>query len=197
MLKAYSILNPAVGYCQAQAPIAAFLLMHLPAEQAFWCFVSICDKYLLGYYKPGMEMLQRDAGMLKGLLKKTSPQVYRHLEKYKVEPLLYMTEWFLCAMTRTLPWDTLLRVWDIFLCEGVKILFKVALVIIGASLSSHKVRKTCKGLCETLEVLRSPPSYVLETGFIMHHILRINLTREDFEIEHEKQAKLHRKTKSP
>lgn len=46
LLKAYSILNPKVGYCQAQAPIGAFLLMHLPAEQAFWCFVSVCDKYL-------------------------------------------------------------------------------------------------------------------------------------------------------
>lgn len=44
VLKAYSVLNPKVGYCQAQAPIAAFLLMHMPAEQAFWCFVSVCDK---------------------------------------------------------------------------------------------------------------------------------------------------------
>lgn len=46
VLKAYSVLNPKVGYCQAQAPIAAFLLMHMPAEQAFWCFVSVCDKYV-------------------------------------------------------------------------------------------------------------------------------------------------------
>lgn len=44
VLKAYSILNPRVGYCQAQAPIAAFLLMQMPAEHAFWCFVSVCDK---------------------------------------------------------------------------------------------------------------------------------------------------------
>lgn len=46
VLKAYSLLNPKVGYCQAQAPIAAFLLMHMPAEEAFWCFVSVCDKYV-------------------------------------------------------------------------------------------------------------------------------------------------------
>lgn len=70
-------------------------------------------------------MLQRDAGMLNALLKKTAPSVYRHLQKHKVEPLLFMTDWFLCAMTRTLPWDTLLRVWDCFLCEGIKVLFKV------------------------------------------------------------------------
>lgn len=49
VLKAYSVLNPKVGYCQAQAPIAAFLLMHMPAEQAFWCFVSVCDKYVLQF----------------------------------------------------------------------------------------------------------------------------------------------------
>jgi len=54
VLKAYSILNSNVGYCQAQAPLAAFLLMHMPAEQAFWCLVSICDKYLAGYYSQGM-----------------------------------------------------------------------------------------------------------------------------------------------
>ena len=54
MLKAYSIHNPVDGYCQAQAPIAAVLLMHMPAEQAFWCLVSICEKYLPGYYSVGL-----------------------------------------------------------------------------------------------------------------------------------------------
>ncbi|XP_059620935.1 TBC1 domain family member whacked [Phlebotomus argentipes] len=196
VLKAYSILNPQIGYCQAQAPIAAFLLMHLPAEQAFWCFVSVCDKYLKDYFKPGMEMLQRDAAMLMALVKKTSPNVYRHLQKHKVEPLLFMTDWFLCAMTRTLPWDTLLRVWDCFLCEGIKIIFKVALVILGASLGPRSVRKASAGLCETLEVLRSPPEKVLDENFIMHHVLNMNISREDFEREHQKQAELHRKGKS-
>lgn len=54
ILKAYTIHNPRDGYCQAMAPIAAVLLMHMPAEQAFWCFVSICEKYVQGYYSPGL-----------------------------------------------------------------------------------------------------------------------------------------------
>lgn len=143
-----------------------------------------------------MEMLQRDAAMLNALVKKTSPSVYRHLDKHKVEPLLYMTDWFLCAMTRTLPWDTLLRIWDCFLCEGIKVIFKVALVILGASLGQHKIRKSCNGLCETLEVLRSPQQKILSEDFMMHHITRLNLTVDDFKIEHERQALAHRKTKS-
>ena len=60
MLKAYSIHNPVDGYCQAQAPIAAVLLMHMPAEQAFWCLVSICEKYLPGYYSIGLVCVYRD-----------------------------------------------------------------------------------------------------------------------------------------
>lgn len=107
-----------------------------------------------------------------------------------------MTDWFLCAMTRTLPWDTLLRIWDCFLCEGIKVVFKVALVILGACLTSAKVRKQCNGMCETIAVLRSPPPKYLSEEFIMHHIMRLNLTVEDFKIEHERQATLHRKTKS-
>ncbi|KAH8394523.1 hypothetical protein KR215_002942 [Drosophila sulfurigaster] len=196
VLKAYSIYNPKVGFCQAQAPIAAFLLMHLPAEDAFWVFVSVCDVYLQDYFIPGLEVIQNDAGILEGLLKKTCPPVYRHLQKHKVEPLLYMTDWFLCALTRTLPWETLLRVWDCFLAEGIRVIFKVALVIIGASLSRHKVRKTCTGLCETLAVLRSPPEHIMEEEFIINNMMRLNLRVEDFQIEHTRQKARRAKQKA-
>uniref|UniRef100_A0A182JR71 Rab-GAP TBC domain-containing protein n=1 Tax=Anopheles christyi TaxID=43041 RepID=A0A182JR71_9DIPT len=183
VLKAYSVYNPTVGYCQAQAPIAAFLLMQLPSEQAFWCFVAICDKYLENYFTPGLEMLQRDAGMLNRLLKKTSPAAYRHLQKHNVDPLLYMTDWFLCAMTRTLP------------CGHTAARVGLFSLRRGATLGPQKVRSQCNGLCETLAVLRSPPKKFLEEDFIMHHIFRLNITIEDFHREHKKQEMLHRKAK--
>lgn len=158
-------------------------------------FSPIC-RYLEDYFITGLEVLQNDAGILEGLLKKTCPPVYRHLQKHRVEPLLYMTDWFLCAMTRTLPWETLLRVWDCFLAEGIRVIFKVALVILGASLNSHKVRKQCNGLCETLEVLRSPPDNVLDEDFIINHMQRLNLRVEDFQIEHTRQKARRAKQKA-
>ena len=36
-----------------------------------------------------------------------------------VQATFYAVEWFLCAYTRTLPWETVLRIWDMFLCEGL------------------------------------------------------------------------------
>lgn len=187
VLKAYSILNSKVGYCQAQAPIAAFLLMHMPAVQAFWCLVAVCDKYLSGYYSQGMETLQRDGDILFALLKRVSPVAYKHLKKQKMEPILYMTEWFLCVYTRTLPWESILRIWDMFLCEGVKIIFKVGLVLLKGCLGRTSVTKKCPTMYETLQILRNPPSEIMEEEVLVYEIHKLNITEEDFEYEHQKQ----------
>ena len=50
VLKAYTVYNPTEGYCQAQAPIAAALLMNMPAQEAFWCLVCICENYIPGIH---------------------------------------------------------------------------------------------------------------------------------------------------
>lgn len=65
------------------------------------------------------EAIQLDGEILYALTRRVSPLVYRHLEKHKMEPILYMTEWFMCAFSRTLPWASVLRVWDMFLCDGL------------------------------------------------------------------------------
>ncbi|XP_075219488.1 TBC1 domain family member whacked [Lycorma delicatula] len=200
VLKAYSVLNPEVGYCQAQAPLAAFLLMHMPAEEAFWCLVSICDKYLAGYYSQGMRTLLIDGEILFGLLKKVCPTVHKHLKKQKIEPILYMTEWFLCVFTRTLPWPTILRVWDMFLCEGVKIVFKVGLVLLKYSLgdrSMSSLKKNCPTMYETVEALRNPPAKIMEEDFLVKQVLRLKITDDDFTHEHKQQTARHKaKTQS-
>lgn len=186
VLKAYSIYNPSVGYCQAQAPVAALLLMNLPTEKAFWCFVSICDKYLTGYYSSGMQAIQLDGDILFGLLKRVSPNAYKHLKKQSIEPILYMTEWFLCAFTRTLPWPTVLRIWDMFVCEGVKVLFKVGLVLLKNVLTDT-ARKKCPSMYETLTLLKELPSDITNEAFLIPQVLQIDISEEVMAKEHRKQ----------
>ncbi|XP_074192870.1 carabin isoform X3 [Rhinolophus sinicus] len=117
VLKAYTLYRPEQGYCQAQGPVAAVLLMHLPPEEAFWCLVQICELYLPGYYGPHMEAVQLDAEVFMALLRRLLPRVHKHLQQVGVGPLLYLPEWFLCLFARSLPFPTVLRVWDAFLSE--------------------------------------------------------------------------------
>ncbi|DAA13564.1 carabin [Bos taurus] len=119
VLKAYTLYRPEQGYCQAQGPVAAVLLMHLPPEEAFWCLVQICEVYLPGYYGPHMEAVRLDAEVFMALLRRLLPRVHKHLQKVGVGPLLYLPEWFLCLFARSLPFPTVLRVWDAFLSEAL------------------------------------------------------------------------------
>uniref|UniRef100_A0A8C7NHZ9 TBC1 domain family, member 10b n=1 Tax=Oncorhynchus mykiss TaxID=8022 RepID=A0A8C7NHZ9_ONCMY len=163
VLKAYTVYRPEEGYCQAQAPVAAVLLMHMPAEHAFWCLVQICETYLPGYYSAGLEAIQLDGEIFFSLLRRVCPMAYRHLKKFKIDPILYMTEWFMCVFSRTLPWSCVLRVWDMFFCEGVKIVFRVGLVLLKQMLGSVDKLREVQGMYETMERLRNiPPESVRE-----------------------------------
>ncbi|XP_063769450.1 TBC1 domain family member 10A [Pseudophryne corroboree] len=184
VLKAYTLYRPDEGYCQAQAPIAAVLLMHMPAEQAFWCLVQICEKYLPGYYSEKLEAIQLDGRILFSLLRKVSPVAYKHLSKQKIDPILYMTEWFMCAFSRTLPWSSVLRVWDMFFCEGVKIVFRVALVLLKYSLGSSEKLKSCQGQYETMESLRAIDPKYMHESFLIPEIVELTVTERDVEREH-------------
>lgn len=194
VLKAYTLYRPEEGYCQAQAPIAAVLLMHMPAEEAFWGLVQICEKYLPGYYSAGLEAIQLDGEILFALLRRVSAVAYKHLKKHKIDPVLYMTEWFMCAFSRTLPWASVLRVWDMFFCEGVKIIFRVGLVLLKNMLGSSDKLKVCQGLYETMELLRTVEPRYMQEGFLMREIIELQVSERDIEKEHLVQLKRWKET---
>ncbi|KAM4597719.1 TBC1 domain family member 10B isoform 1-T3 [Polymixia lowei] len=183
ILKAYTIYRPDEGYCQAQAPVAAVLLMHMPAEQAFWCLVQICEKYLPGYYSAGLEAIQLDGEIFFSLLRRTCPMAYRHLKKFKIDPILYMTEWFMCIFSRTLPWSSVLRVWDMFFCEGVKIVFRVGLVLLKQMLGSVEKLRELQGMYETMERLRNISPDMIREDLLVQEIVSLPVTEALIERE--------------
>lgn len=195
ILKAYTIYRPDEGYCQAQAPVAAVLLMHMPAEQAFWCLVQICDKYLPGYYSAGLEAIQLDGEIFFALLRRASPLAHRHLRRQRIDPVLYMTEWFMCIFARTLPWASVLRVWDMFFCEGVKIIFRVALVLLRHTLGSVEKLRACQGMYETMEQLRNLPQQCMQEDFLVHEVTSLPVTEALIERENAAQIKKWRETR--
>uniref|UniRef100_A0A1I7UK72 Rab-GAP TBC domain-containing protein n=1 Tax=Caenorhabditis tropicalis TaxID=1561998 RepID=A0A1I7UK72_9PELO len=184
LLKAWTVLHPEEGYCQGQAPIAAVLLMHMPVRDAFYCFVQICHKYLPGYYSSGLEAVQVDGDILVKLMKDKTKLTYRHFKANGVDPALYMIEWFMCVFCRTLPWPTVLRVWDMFLCEGVKILFKVALVLLKYGLGTPSQIKQFPDMPSIVTRLRSLPAEIVEEEFIVQKIGEITLNDTEMEKLH-------------
>ncbi|KJH48804.1 TBC domain protein [Dictyocaulus viviparus] len=190
LLKAWTILHPEEGYCQGQAPVASVLLMHMPLRDAFYCFVQICHRYLTDYYSPGLEAVQVDKDILVQLLKEKSRISYQHLKKHDVDPALYMVEWFMCVYCRTLPWPTVLRVWDMFLCEGPKVLFKVAIVLFKYGLGTKEQCKQYPDLHSIVTRLKNLPQQITAEDFLVEKVCQLNLNDADLEKIHFRALKL-------
>ncbi|XP_051925192.1 uncharacterized protein tbc1d10c isoform X2 [Hippocampus zosterae] len=193
VLKAYTQYQPEEGYCQAQGPVAAVLLMNMPAE-AFWCLVQISEYYLPGYYGPLLEGVLFDASVLTWVLKKTCPSAYKHLQRHAVEPLMFATDWLMCLFTRHLPFNALLRVWDLFFCNGVRVLLQVAVVLVRRVLGRAEQRKRCQGQMETLQRLRDVRCEVQkEDDTFIAEVCAVPLTSSDLEKHTEKELLKWRK----
>ncbi|KAM9834719.1 uncharacterized protein tbc1d10c isoform 1-T1 [Syngnathus typhle] len=188
VLKAYTQYQPGEGYCQAQGPVAAVLLMNMPAEEAFWCLVQISEHYLPGYYSPLLEGVLFDATVLTWVLKKTCPSAYKHLRRHEVEPLMFATDWLMCLFTRHLPFNALLRVWDLFFCNGVRVLLQVAVVLVRRVLGRAEQRKQCQDQMETLQRLRDVRCEVeKEDDAFIAEVCAVPLSSSDLEKHTEKE----------
>ncbi|VVB02689.1 unnamed protein product [Arabis nemorensis] len=130
LLTAYARHNPSVGYCQAMNFFAALLLLLMPEENAFWSLVGIIDDYFNDYYSEEMIESQVDQRVLEELVRERFPKLVHHLDYLGVQVACVTGPWFLSIFINMLPWESVLRVWDVLLFEGNRVmLFRTALAL--------------------------------------------------------------------
>ncbi|NXB72958.1 TBD2A protein, partial [Donacobius atricapilla] len=131
VLLAFSWHNPAIGYCQGLNRLAAVALLVLEDEEsAFWCLVYIVENLMpADYYSDTLITSQVDQRVFKDFLSEKLPRLMAHFEQYRIDVSLITFNWFLVAFVDSLVSDILLRVWDAFLYEGTKVIFRYALAI--------------------------------------------------------------------
>uniref|UniRef100_A0A671MW09 TBC1 domain family member 4 n=1 Tax=Sinocyclocheilus anshuiensis TaxID=1608454 RepID=A0A671MW09_9TELE len=135
LLKAYSLLDPEVGYCQGLSFVAGVLLLHMSEEDAFHMLKFLMyDTGLRKQYRPDMIILQIQMYQLSRLLHDYHRELYTHLEQYEISPSLYAAPWFLTAFASHFPLGFVARVFDMLFLQGSEVIFKVALSLLG----SHK-----------------------------------------------------------
>ncbi|XP_061100797.1 TBC1 domain family member 1 isoform X3 [Conger conger] len=135
LLKAYSLLDPEVGYCQGLSFVAGVLLLHMGEEEAFAMLKFLMfDMGLRKQYRPDMIILQIQMYQLSRLLHDYHRELYLHLEQQEIGPSLYAAPWFLTAFASHFPLGFVARVFDMLFLQGSEVIFKVALSLLG----SHK-----------------------------------------------------------
>ncbi|KAF9525807.1 rab-GTPase-TBC domain-containing protein [Crepidotus variabilis] len=132
VLIAYSRRNPAVGYCQGMNLITStLLLVHADEEEAFWMLAAIVEKILPeDFFSPSLLPSRACPLVLIDYVQEYTPNLHSHLTELGIDLGAICFSWFLSLFTDCLPVETLFRIWDVFLVDGLDVLFRIALAIL-------------------------------------------------------------------
>ncbi|CAF3794275.1 unnamed protein product [Rotaria sordida] len=131
VIKAYSLFDREVGYCQGIGFIVGLLLMHMPEEEAFAVLVSIMQDFSMrDMYKPDMFCLCLCMYQLECMIQEFLPNLYRHFQTENFNTSMYASSWFLTLFTTQFPLNIVSHVMDLFLSEGIEIIFRIAIALL-------------------------------------------------------------------
>ncbi|KAG6897016.1 hypothetical protein C0992_004661 [Termitomyces sp. T32_za158] len=166
VLVAYSRRNPAVGYCQGMNLITStLLLVHADEEEAFWTLAAIVERILPeDFFSPSLLPSRACPLVLLDFVQEHIPKLYAHLTKLDVDLPAICFSWFLSLFTDCLPVETLFRVWDVFLVDGLDVLFRVALGILR---SNEQELLQCESIPAVYVSLENLPTRMWEADKVL------------------------------
>ncbi|XP_039524531.1 USP6 N-terminal-like protein isoform X2 [Pimephales promelas] len=171
VLTAYSVYNTEVGYCQGMSQITALLLIYMNEEDAFWALVKLLSGQrhnMHGFFIPGFPKLMRFQEHHDRILQKMMPKLKQHLDNQEVFTSLYTMKWFFqCFLDRT-PFTLTLRIWDIYILEGERVLTAMSYTI----LKLHKktlLKLSMEDLVKFLQVTLSK-DFCFEDDFVIEQL---------------------------
>ena len=131
VLSNYSKYNKVLGYVQGMGYLAAIFLLYMDEESSFYMLHSLVKNYgFEGLYKEGFPDLKKKFYVLLNLEKKFIPKIYDIFKRDGVFISIYASEWFLCLFTKDLKPSILVRIFDVFLFEGFKVIYRFALAFL-------------------------------------------------------------------
>ena len=132
ILISLGFVRPEIGYCQGMNFIAGALVNLIDDEEkCFWIFLAFIDNIHLNllYLKNMPDFLIR-VYQLKHFIELYFPKLYNHLRRTQINIDLFFSKWLLTIFSNYFPFDILYQVWDVFIIDKWKALFKFCMVII-------------------------------------------------------------------
>ncbi|XP_040215960.1 ecotropic viral integration site 5 protein homolog isoform X4 [Rana temporaria] len=131
VMKAYSLVDREVGYCQGSAFIVGLLLMQMPEEEAFCVFVKLMQDYRLReLFKPSMAELGLCMYQFECMIQEQLPELHVHFQAQSFHTSMYASSWFLTIFLTSFPLPVATRLFDIFMSEGLEIVFRAGLAVL-------------------------------------------------------------------
>jgi hypothetical protein len=169
--------------------ITALLLSYIPEEPAFWMLLTLCETEphrLADIFAPGLPLVQLLQYQLERLVEKFLPKLSAHFTAHGITPSMFSAQWLLTIFTYSFSFSVTCRIWDSFLLEGWKVVFRFAIVV----LAHHEATLLAMDM-EHILMFMPFVHEGLEADTLVAQAFRLNLKRkqltllrEQFEAEH-------------
>ncbi|KAG9295058.1 hypothetical protein G9A89_017852 [Geosiphon pyriformis] len=132
VLRAYSLYDPLVGYCQGLGFLVGPLVMNMTEPQAFSVFVRLMETYdMRSMFTLNMEGLQLRLYQFSTLLSQILPKLHSHFQLHAVHAAMFASQWFLSLFAYTYPLPLVLRIYDVVFAEGApETIMRVAIALL-------------------------------------------------------------------
>ncbi|KAJ7277069.1 hypothetical protein O6H91_Y391600 [Diphasiastrum complanatum] len=166
--------------------LAGLLLLYMSEEDAFWLLVALLKGAvhapMEGLYLAGLPLVQQYLFQFDRLVHELLPRLGSHFDEETINPSMYASQWFITVFSYSFPFPLALRIWDVFLYEGVKIIFRV-----GLALLKYCQEDLLKLPFEKLvHALRNFPEDALQPNVLlpMAYSLKVSRTLEELKQEY-------------
>lgn len=119
-------------------------------------------------------------------MEQSLPLLYAHMRKEDISTDSYSTQWYTTLFVPSLPYEYTLKIWDLFLADGLPILFRVILSILKL-LQDQLLRVDFEGIFITLRSLNKRKSIPFSADDLVRTV------HEFKSINHAKIEKLEKK----
>ena len=133
ILTAIAFIRPEIGYCQGMNFIVGSLINFINSEEkCFWIFLYFIDNLDLKklYFQNVPEYLIK-LYQLNYFINGHFPDLIPHLERNQINLDIFFGKWILTLFSNFLPFETLYHIWDLFIIDKWKAIFKFSIIIIN------------------------------------------------------------------
>ena len=109
------------------------------------------------------------------------PKIYKKLVEKEAYPTMYASQWFFTLYTNCLPFEIIVRIFDCYLLEGEKIIYRAALAIL--KLNEDDLLKA-KHFESFMENLRNCTNKIKDVEEFLKTAFKFSFSRNDI-IKHE------------
>ena len=161
--------NRNTGYVQGMGFLAALFLLYMDEENAFWMLNIVFKKYgLEEVYMKDFPGLRKRFYVFIKLLQKFMPKIYNKLIELNIYPTMYASQWFFTCFSNCLSFNVVVRIFDCYLLEGEKIIYRVALALFKLKekflVNAKSFEKLMEGIKSITNEIKDPDQ-LLKIGF--------------------------------